>query len=144
MVRLRLRVLEPSVTLDAMQRDLIIQFCSIFFSWLLTGLSNLPGEVSASAKFSPHWRYLHFPLSTLEPRLPFLPHSWKGTSCAAGKDHRPGDTSQLFWQLYPYFPCELGGPWCFCPANSSPNLWQCFADVKETKESASFSQGCVA
>lgn len=53
MVWLCLRVLQPSVTLDAVQRDLVIQFCSIFFSWLSTGLSNLPGEVSASAKVFP-------------------------------------------------------------------------------------------
>lgn len=60
--------------LSYLMRCRVILFRSIFFSWLLTGLSNLPWEVSASAKFSPHWQYLHYPLSTLEPWLPFLPH----------------------------------------------------------------------
>lgn len=80
----------------------------------------------------------------LNPSCPFYPTPGKAPAVLQGKITVQGTPASSFHSCSLTFPCELGGPWCFCPAKSSPNLWQCFVDVKETKESASFLQGCVA
>lgn len=129
-VWLHWRVLRISVTLDAVQRGLVIEFCSVFFSWLLTGLSNLPGEVSASAKFSLRWRYLHYPLSTLEHQLPFLPHCLERHELCCrersqGRGHEPALALSLL-TVVALLSAWIGWPLVFLPSKLLSQLEAAF------------------
>lgn len=105
------------VLLDMMQRDFVREFCFLFFSLLLTGLSNLPGEVSASSKLSPQWQYLHWPWSTLKASLPFLSHCLERCLLCCGKRWQGrGQTPAValsLWTVIPLLSVWIGWSWRF-------------------------------